>query len=144
MHKTYRITVIAFLLIALGGIGYLMAKPQTTTLGSVQVSHEYQSTTTAPMSGVLVKAAEFNQLIRPSTYSSTILGSVVVASTTAHAMNIYNATSTDGLVNGDAILITRFPTSTTQGTYTLDIELNQGLVIQLQAGFAGGYVFTFR
>ena len=113
-------------------------------LGSVIVSGEYHATTTAKMSGVLAKAAEFNQLIKTAEYSSVTLGSVVVASTTAHAMNIYNATSTAGLANGDATFITRLSSSTPRGTYTYDIALDEGLVVQLQAGYTGDYVITYR
>ncbi len=113
-------------------------------LRSVGITNEYQATSTALMSGALTKAAEFNQLIKASTYGSVTLGSVVIASTTAHAMNIYNATSTAGFDNGDYTFITRFSSSTPRGTYTYDIEMDAGLFIQLQAGYTGDYVITYR
>jgi len=114
-------------------------------LGSVIVSGEYHATTTAKMSGVLAKAAEFNQLIKTAEYSSVTLGSVVVASTTAHAMNIYNATSTAAVDDGAlSTFITRLSSSTPRGTYTYDIALDEGLVVQLQAGYTGDYVITYR
>ena len=141
MNKLYKTIIIIFLLTALIGIGYLIFDKLDKSFGSVGVSDEYLSTSTAYMSGVLVKTAEFNQLI---TAGVPVLGSVVIASTTAASMTIYDATSTAGLANGDSIQITRFPTSTPQGTYTFDTRLDSGLVITLQSGFAGDYVITYR
>jgi len=136
----------------LGVLGYFVGQgiksefvEQAEPLGSVAITNEYQATTTSEMSGTLVKSAEFNQLIKASTYGSVTLGSIVIASTTAHAMNIYNATSTDAIADGTyGTFITRISSLTPRGTYTYDIEMNQGLVVQLQAGFAGDYVLTFR
>ncbi len=127
-----------------GFIGWNLQKNIEPDLTSVIVGGEYHATSTAKMSGVLAKAAEFNQLIKTAEYSSVTLGSIIVASTTAHAMNIYNATSTDALVNGDATFITRLSSSTPRGTYTYDIALDDGLVVQLQAGYTGDYVVTYR
>ena len=143
MNTIYKIAVIIFLIAVLVGIGYLIS--DKTEFGSVNVTAEYQATSTAQMTGALVKATEYNHLVKASTYGSVTLGSIVVASTTAHAMNIYNATSTDAVADGTyGTFITRLSSSTPRGTYTYDIEMNAGLVVQLQAGYTGDYVVTYR
>lgn len=144
----YKIIVIIFLVTSLVGIGYLVMdnKQVIEDFGSVNVSHEYRATSTAGMSGVIVKANEFTQLIASST-SGIVLGSVIVASTTPHSMYIYNASSTNAVAGGETANITllaKFPTSTSQGTYVFDTQLNKGLVIKLESGFGGDYVITYR
>jgi len=119
--------------------------PNDTLQGNSAPGNASQATSTSAMSGVLEKAAEFNQLIASSTHGTITLDKMIVASTTAHSMSIYNATSTGALTDGTyATLITTFPTSTPQGTYEFDTEMNWGLVVKLQAGFAGDYVFTWH
>ena len=139
--------LLALLLAVLVGVGYLVfdhRREAEQPLSSVSITHEYNATTTATMSGALIKSAEFNQLIASST-AGVVFGSVVVASTTDAAVNIYDASSTDAVLDGIySILITRLSSSTPRGTYVYDIALSQGLVVQLQAGFEGDYVFTWR
>ncbi len=140
------ILIVGIFVIAISMPVFFIAKEiyQNQPLGSVEVTNEYQATSTALMTGTLIKATEYNHLVKASTYGSATLGSIVIASTTAHAMNIYNATSTDAIVNGDGTFITRLSSSTPRGTYTYDIEMNAGIVVQLQAGYAGDYVVTYR
>lgn len=131
-----------FILAVAFGLGFYFSGEKP--LGSVMRGGEMHATSTANMSGTTYKAAEFNQLIQTAEYSSVTLGSIIIASTTANSMSIYNATSTDAIVNGDGTLITTMVSSTPQGTYTFDIALDEGLVVQLQAGFGGGYIITHR
>ena len=138
------IIIIGIFALAFGTVGFFIAKEFQPELKGVSITDEYQATSTALMSGTLIKATEYNHLVKVSTYGSATLGSIVIASTTAHAMNIYNATSTDAIVNGDGTFITRLSTSTPRGTYTYDIEMNAGIVVQLQAGYTGDYVITYR
>lgn len=147
MTRIYQIIVISLLsLILLGGYfmySGLIVMPEE--MGSVNVTHEYQSTSTGAMDGGAVeKSAEFDQLIASSTHGTVVLGSIVVASTSAASMDVYNATSSGGFANGDYALVARFPTTTPQGTYTFDTELNYGLFVRLQAEFSGDYIFTYR
>jgi len=141
--------IILSIISGLGAFGYFFiqgmkaefAKPIQT--GSVAITHEYQATTTVLITGTTYKAAQTRHLVASSTAGIT-LGSVVIASTTANTMAIYNATSSDAVVNGDGTLITTFPASAPQGTYTFDVWLDKGLVLDLASGFGGDYVVSFR
>lgn len=131
-------------IVGLGGLGYFIITGVKTEfvepeVGSVPITHEYQATSTYPMT------ANTQHLIKAATYGSVTLGSVVVASTTSHTIAIYNATSSEAVADGTyGTLITTFPADTSQGTYTFDIEMNAGLVLDLAAGFEGNYVVTYR
>ena len=76
--------------------------------------------------------------------STLVLGSIVVASTSQAGMKVLDATSTNGVLNGDYEIIAEFPSSTPQGTYTFDTIFNDGLVVQLQANSTGDCVFNWR
>lgn len=155
-NSKWSITIIVAILVFAAAFtlpGFFIAKEiyqkaeNLPDIGSVEDTSEYTATTTRWMNGkVLNKTAEFNQIIATSTGGVT-LGSVVVASTTKSSMNIYDATSTAAITpDGGNLgnLITILPTSTPQGTYTYDIILEKGLVIQLQPEFVGDYVITYR
>ena len=132
-------TVLGFLI----GREFISKKSQELFEG-VSITHEYQATTTRNMSGALNKGVGFTQVIATSTAGIT-LGSVTVASTTIASMDIWDATSTDAVKNKNlATLITIFPTSTPQKTYVFDAALKYGLIVDLQAGFCGDYVITYR
>lgn len=143
MRKIQTILLI-LILIATTVIGYLLWNKGEDNFSGVSVSDEYQSTSTLKMTNTEVKAAEFNQLIASSTHGLVTLGSVIVASTTDATAYLFDATSTDAIVNGDQRHITIIPSSTPAGTYVYDTELRYGLAIQLQADFAGDYVITWR
>ena len=67
------------------------------------------------------------------------LGSVVVATTHATIVRVY-----DGTATSTGTLIASFPASATVGTYTFDIGVKQGIAIDIPAGFAGNYTVTYR
>jgi len=143
MNTIYKIAVIIFLIAVLVGIGYLIS--DKTEFGSVGVTAEYQATSTIGITGTTYKAAQTRHLVQASTYGSATLGSVVVASTTQNAMLIYNATSSAAVVDGTyGTLITTLPAGISQGTYTYDIEMNAGIVLDLAEGFGGDYTITYR
>lgn len=143
MNTIYKIAVIIFLIAVLVGIGYLIS--DKTEFGSVGVTDEYQATSTIGITGTTYKAAQTRHLVQASTYGSATLGSVVVASTTQNAMLIYNATSSAAVVDGTyGTLITTLPAGISQGTYTYDIEMNAGIVLDLAEGFGGDYTITYR
>ena len=143
MNTIYKIAVIIFLIAVLVGIGYLIS--DKTEFGSVNVTAEYQATSTIGITGTTYKAAQTRHLVQASTYGSATLGSVVVASTTQNAMLIYNATSSAAVVDGTyGTLITTLPAGISQGTYTYDIEMNAGIVLDLAEGFGGDYTITYR
>lgn len=150
MTKTYKFTVIIFLLLILAGVGHLVfynKQKIEPDLGGVEVTGEYYSTSTASFTGVRLKTAEFQQEIATATPQNiwTTLGSVIVASSTQHAMKIYDATSTAALTNTpNTKLVATIGTSTAQGTYTFDSLLRYGLILELEAGFNGDYIITYR
>lgn len=102
-------------------------------LGSVSVGSSYQATTTA----VGATAGFYTITSVPGT-----LGSVVIVSTSAvTGLTIYDA---DAATTTPTTTIMTFPTSAPAGTYTFDINLFQGLVIQVPSGFNGQFITTYR
>jgi len=141
------IIIVGVFALLFGAGGFFIAKKVYQTEwegGSVNITHEYQATTTALMTGTLIKAAQTDQFIASSTAGIT-LGSVVIASTTVNWMTIYNATSSAAVADGTyATKITTFLSSASLGTYTYDVWLDKGLVIRMETGFAGDYTITYR
>lgn len=146
--------VVPFLIITaiiggLGAFGYFCITGVKTEfakepieVGSVNIANEYHATTTVLITGTTYKGAQTRHLIQTGI---TTLGSVVIASTTQNVMAIYNATSSEAVVDGTyGTLITTFPAGAPQGTYTFDIVLGDGLVLDLASGFGGDFVVTFR
>lgn len=73
--------------------------------------------------------------------SSAVVGSVVVASTSATTLTLWNATSTTDTASST---ITTLKASVGEGTYTLNSSAPRGLIIELPTGFNGDYVVTWR
>lgn len=125
---TFVILIIATAFI-LGFISHDSVK--NTSLGSVMQTGEYQSTTTVGMTtGQRVINAN------PGT-----LGSIIVASSSATTFKIWNATSTTDTASST---VTQFVASPTNGTYTFDLILTRGLIIEMPTGFNGSYTITYR
>ena len=103
--------------------------------GSVQRSSEYQSTST--VSG----QAAFLYKISSST---AILGSVVISSSTASGVWLYNWDGAGASVTASGTLIAYFPANATAGTYTFDILATRGLYVSTTAANTGNYTVTFR
>lgn len=100
--------------------------------GSVGVGNEYSATSTATMTTVM------NTILvnRPVT-----LGSIVIASSSSKTLTIWNATST---IDTASTSVAVFKANTVEGTYTFDVSLPRGLIIQTPAGFDGSYTITYR
>lgn len=153
MSKTITSIITLLLLIILFGVGFLVLDKLTTQeeppTGGVNITHEYQATTTAEMAGGLGAGTcmgDVDHLIAYNQYSGTTLGSVTVVSTTPHALKIKNATTTaaTGIFAGSSSTVATLPASLPQGTYVFDTYLDKGLAIDFDDGFCGGYVFTWR
>lgn len=126
------------------GLGYKLwvkesiAQPE---VGSVARTGEYKATSTASWTAGVHKMLQ-------SSYGTqnAVLGSVVVASSAPAIANkwvkLWNATTT--ATDLASSTITRFPPNLAAGTYTFDISLNRGLVVDLPAAFQGDWVITFR
>ena len=101
-------------------------------LGSVSVSNEYHATTT--------DSTSVNTYSQIKSTSAT-LGSIVVASSSATTLTIWNATSTTDIAS---TTITKLVASIGEGTYTFDVEAPRGLIIATPTAFNGSYVITWR
>ena len=125
--------VIAGLFIAVALI--LRPEPNQTLapLGSVSVGSEYNATTTADMT-----AGAFATIISDA---QATLGSIVVASSSAGTLQVWNATSTTDV---SSTTVTTLKASIGEGTYTFDLNLSRGLIVLPGSGFDGDYVITFR
>ena len=103
-------------------------------LGSVQQSSEYQASSTtenmAVASPVVLKSDD-----------ASVLGSIVVASSSAGIITVYNATSTTDTASTTFVSLS---SNLTPNTYTFDAIIPRGLIIELGTGFDGEYVITYR
>ncbi len=109
------------------------------TVGSVTQGSEYQATTTSAIFGVAGTSARRQVVI--SSNQSSVLGSIVVASTTNAYFKVWNATSTTDIASST---ITTIATSTSAGTYTFDANITRGIIIDVGIGFNGEYTVTYR
>lgn len=107
------------------------AKQERPAPGSVMPGGEYIATTTVGM------GATHNKIRG----SLTTLGSIIVASSSATTFKIWNATSTTDIASTS---IGTLKASIAEGTYTFDVELPRGLVVETPAGFNGNYTITWR
>lgn len=70
-----------------------------------------------------------------------MLGSIVVASSSATTFKVWNATSTTDVASTS---ITNFVASPANGTYTYDVNLSRGIIVELPTGFNGAYTITYK
>lgn len=103
----------------------------SATLGSVNQSNEYHATTTSAI-------ADGHWVLQTG---QSVLGSVVVASSSATTFKVWNATSTTDIASSSPV---QFGASPADGTYTFDIVMSRGVVIELPANFDGSYTVTYR
>ena len=71
-----------------------------------------------------------------------ILGSIVIASSTDVRVRVYDnalATST-----ATSTIIADFPANTAAGTYTFDVNVLRGIVLDLPATYKGFFTITYR
>lgn len=112
--------------------------------GSVNDTAEYTATTTAS------NANAYGTTIIGSTVvatSSITLGSVVITGANTAVWNIYDATTTDVTkrkLATSSLLIATFPASIVAGTYTFDVRLKDGLLIDVQSGTMPTTTITTR
>jgi len=103
------------------------------------IGGEYKATSTITMGSSTMK-----QIF----VGSGTLGSVVVAGTSSVALRVWDsATSTSASstnpINASSTIV-QFNPEVTTGTYTFDVSIYKGLVIELPTGFNGSYTVTFR
>jgi hypothetical protein len=122
-------------------------------VGSVTLGGEYNNTTSTSNRDACNRYTARTTVVLASTtpagfpvngdenLTAPILGSVVIASTTAHALIIHNATSSSDDASTTIALIGK---NAPAGTYTFDVVMNRGIVLDIQAGFEGGYMFNWK
>lgn len=141
MDKKLFIGLASFLLIVTFGI---VLESNQRAFGSVNRSNDYQATTTFAMLGGLdgtAPTAASSHLYRVVGSGDNTLGSVVVASSSATAFYVWNATSTSDIASTS---LGSFVASPANGTYTFDVVAPRGLIVDMPAGFNGSYTITFR
>src|SRR3990167_5070649 len=123
--------LIVGVVVLLVGNFLLLSRAGVRPLGSVSVSNEYHATTTDATS-----VNTYSQIKS----TSAVLGSIVVASSSATTLTIWNATSTTDTAS---TTITKLVASIGEGTYTFDVEAPRGLIIATPTSFNGSYVVTW-
>lgn len=103
------------------------------SLGSVGQTGEYQASTTVGMATGVTTILLSNV--------PGVLGSVIIASSSATTFRVFDATSTTDVSSTTKALFVAAPAN---GTYTFDINLTRGLIISLPTNFNGSYTVTYR
>src|SRR3990167_203899 len=140
-HKN--ILAVAFLLLAVT-IAMVFQQPRGAQ-GSIRIGDELQATSTAPSSayGATISG---DTLIKTGTGA---LGSVVILGANTGIINFYDATTTSvdkrtGNTATSTILIASFPASVVAGTYTFDIEVKNGLLLDIDSVSIATSSITYR
>lgn len=129
--KKFGIAIIGIILSLLG------INAGVQTFGSVENGSEYQATSTRAMfsNGPGVRTQRVLVSNGPA-----ILGSIVIASTSASTFTVWDATSTTDTASSSLMTITASPTK----DFVIDAALYRGLIIDMPSTFNGDYVITFK
>lgn len=131
--NTTRYTTLAFgVFFVLCALLFLMGRADPA-LGSVQDGSEYTYGTTT--------AAGLKNFKSTTNTSSCVLGSVVIASSSATSFTVKNATSTTDV---GSTTIATFEANAAEGTYTFDAACSRGVSVDAPAGFNGYVITTYR
>jgi len=124
MQNKLTIGLVVVLAIALGAVGVILQLPQMS-FGSVATTEVYLATSTE-------KVGDGHKLLHAG---PTMLGSVVITSSSSPLVDLvlWNATSTTDVASTSFLTI-KAPLA--QGTYTFDVQLNRGLVVNMGTGYA--------
>lgn len=131
-------TLFVLALIVIAGVS-LIGKKEVTTLGSVNVSDAYLSTTTD--SGW----ANTPRMIASSTNGIPdiqMLGSIIIGTTHASIVEIKDATSTTDVASTTIAIIAASPAI--GSTLTFDTRILRGLMVNTATGFTGRYTITYK
>lgn len=127
---------LAVILILLGAIVVILQRPGTAQ-GSIQEGQSYKAaTTTYAFTQSVVKTGQGT------------LGSIVITGDNTGTLALYNATTSDvnkrtGNRATSSILLVDLPASAPEGTYTLDVEFTDGLLM-VGSGFVATSSVTYR
>lgn len=131
MNKLERILLALAVALTLAVAVYVSVGEESPVLGSVDGAYTYKN---------IVPSVASTTAAVPVRGGAGVLGSVVVAKTSATALAIYDGAAT----TTGATLITTLPASIAAGTYTFDVAVNKGVVLAGSVGFDGDYVITYR
>lgn len=166
MKDTIKIAVATLIFLVALSVCYLVVNKEETPqdqFGSVMRGGEYHSTSTLDGDGnaftygadkkVLIASTTPYDMVNSSIgeeqrVGSLYLGSVIVASSSAAELVIYNATSTSddcgGATSTVASIANVDDVQNSQGTYTFDIIMDRGILLEFKNGFNGAYTITWR
>ena len=136
------ILAVAFLLFAVTIAMFVLQQPREA-FGSVYIGNEYLATSTSATDVYGAFTASRVIASGPKAF-----GSVVITGANTGTLNFYNATTSNVLARTgqkatSTILVASFPGSTAAGTYTFDIEVTDGLYIDI-IGLAATSTITYR
>lgn len=149
MKNKLNILLFASLFLIVGGFFYNQNQP---VVASVSQASEYRST----MATSGLASASVARLVQTG---QGTLGSVVITSTSATTFTVWDATSTATTTYQTATLrpdlteassttygrqVAAFKASPGENTYTFDVSLYKGLVLEVPSGFNGSYTVTYR
>jgi hypothetical protein len=131
--KSYFVTGLVVVL-ALAGYHFLSGE-NNRTLGSVgnEGIYNYQIATSTYASASTAKLIKTGQ---------GVIGSVIVASSSASTFTLQNNASTTS--TSTAKMIFHLPVNATPGTYTIDAAFTEGLTADVPDTFNGAYTITWR
>jgi hypothetical protein len=112
--------------------GVLVSKVNNPSVGSVVDAGTYHWTSVNS-----TDASSTNPKLVRTGYGT--LGSIVIASTSAMIVRVYDGTATT-----TGTLLATFPSNSVVGTYTFDVAVKTGIVLDVPASFNGSWVVTTR
>jgi len=124
-------------------------------LSSVARGGEYHATSTSNGAGGVITYAARTQVIVATTtpsgetivanseqrFGGITLGSVIIGGVSAGDLIIYDATSTTDI---SSTTVGWIIAAATTGTYTFDVALSRGLILDFGAGHEGEYTITYK
>lgn len=135
MNYKYVSVGLGILLVA--GLFYIF-RGEDAIVGSVSVSNEYQSTSTAPTTSTGATYISGTKTLRTTPGA---LGSVIVTGASGGGLLFYDATTTnitlrDAAKATSTLLLAEIPPSPAAGTYVFDVEFSDGLTVVLLPSLA--------
>jgi hypothetical protein len=149
--KTYQSSFLLLVAIFVLGVSIFIDRHPDTALASVPMSNEYQATTSRSTSAAGLTG--WSAVNGPA-----VVGSIVVnIPASAGYVQLWDATSTATSTYYSTDVASSSPTKTigaplikidsgsdVAGTYTYDINVRTGLVVETASGFNGEYTITYR
>ena len=107
-------------------------EPTDETLAGSGSFYGYSSASSATFASTKMKQIKTGQ---------TILGSVVIASSSATSLKLKNAASTTDIAS---TTIATIVAAADEGTFIFDLSASRGLIIESSSGFNGNFVITYQ